>query len=186
MPRIFKLLHDCAHFTFQQGNVQNPSSQATESFQMYKINLEKAKESKIKQPTSIGLQKKQGDSRKISTSVSLTMLNPLTVWIKTNCEKFLMRQEQHSVLLASYETCMQVRVQSQNWTTDCFKLGKENVRALYCHTAYLTYKQIISCKIFDCMKNKLESTLSGEISTTYDMQMTPHKWQKAKRSLRAS
>ena len=82
--RKFKLLHNCAHFTCQQGNVENPSSQATESFQMYNIDLEKAEESEIKLPISIGSQKKQGNSRKISTSASLTMLNPLSVQIKTN------------------------------------------------------------------------------------------------------
>ena len=39
--------------------------------------------------TSIGSQEKQESSRKTSTSASLTMLNPLTVWITTNCGKFL-------------------------------------------------------------------------------------------------
>ena len=46
--------------------------------------LEKAKEPEIKLPTSVGSQKKQENSRKTSTSASLTMLKPLTVWITTN------------------------------------------------------------------------------------------------------
>ena len=53
-----------------------------------------------------------------------------------------------------------------------FKLGKEYVKAVYCHLAYLTYMQSISCKMPDWMKHKLESRLPGEISITSDMQMT--------------
>ena len=58
------------------------------------------------------------------------------------------------------------------------KLGKEYIKAVYCHRAYLTYTQSASCKMLDWMKHKLESRLLGEISTTSDMQMTPHLWQK--------
>ena len=48
----------------------------------------KAKEPEIKMPTSTGSSKKQENSRKTSTSASLTILNSLTVWITTNCGKF--------------------------------------------------------------------------------------------------
>ena len=58
------------------------------------------------------------------------------------------------------------------------KLGKEYVKAVYCHPAYLTYMQSTSCKMPDWMKHKLESRLPGEISTTSDMWMTPSLWQK--------
>ena len=60
------------------------------------------------------------------------------------------------------------------------KLGKEYVKAVYCHSAYLNYKQSTSCEILDWMKHKLESRLLGEISITSDMQMTPPLWQKVK------
>ena len=53
------------------------------------------------------------------------------------------------------------------------KLGKEYVKALYCHPAYLTYMQSTSCKMPDWMNQKLESRLPEEISVTSDMQMTP-------------
>ena len=62
------------------------------------------------------------------------------------------------------------------------KLGKEYVKALYCHLAYLTYKQSTSYKMPGWMKHKLESRLLGETSTTSDMQMTLPLWQKAKRN----
>ena len=51
---------------------------------MYKLDLEMAEEPEIKFPASTGSQKIQGNSRKTSASASLTMLNPLGVWIITN------------------------------------------------------------------------------------------------------
>ena len=53
------------------------------------------------------------------------------------------------------------------------KLGKEYVKAEYCHPAYLTYMQSTPCEMPDWMKHKVESRLLGEISITSDMQMTP-------------
>ena len=50
------------------------------------------------------------------------------------------------------------------------KLGKEYLKAVYCHPAYLTYMQNISCKMPGWMKHKLESRLLEEISITSDMQ----------------
>jgi len=68
-----------------------------ENFQIYKLDLEKAEEPEIKLPKS---QKKQHqktsqknleNSRKTSTSASLTMLKPSTVWITTKYGKFFKR-----------------------------------------------------------------------------------------------
>ena len=53
------------------------------------------------------------------------------------------------------------------------KLGKEYVKAVYCHPAYLSYMQSTSSEMLGWMKHKLESRLLGEISITSDMQMTP-------------
>ena len=46
------------------------------------------------------------------------------------------------------------------------KLGKEYVKAIYCHSAYLTYMQSTSCEMLGWMKHELKSTLTGEISIT--------------------
>ena len=62
------------------------------------------------------------------------------------------------------------------------KLGKEYIRAVYCHPDYLTYLQSISREMPGWMKLKMESTLPGEMSITSDMQMTPPLWEKAKRN----
>ena len=60
------------------------------------------------------------------------------------------------------------------------KLGKEYIKAVYFHLAYLTSMQSTSCEMPGWMKHKLESRLLGEISITSDTQMTPLLWQKAK------
>ena len=62
------------------------------------------------------------------------------------------------------------------------KSGKEYVKAVYCHPAYLTYLKSMSCEMLGWMKHKLGSRLLGEISITSDMQMTPPLWQKAKKN----
>ena len=62
------------------------------------------------------------------------------------------------------------------------KLGKEYVKAVYGHPAYLTYMQTSSCEMPGWMKHKLESRLLGEISITSDTHMTPPLRQKAKKN----
>ena len=52
------------------------------------------------------------------------------------------------------------------------KLGKECFKAVYCHSAYLTYMHSTSYEMLGWMKHKLESRLWGEISITSDMQIT--------------
>ena len=58
------------------------------------------------------------------------------------------------------------------------KLGKEYVKAVSCHPAYLTSVQSTSCEMVGWMKHKLESRLLGEMSITSGMQMTPPLWEK--------
>ena len=70
---------------------------------------------------------------------------------------------------------MQVKKQQlepdmEQWTGS--KLGKEYIKAVYRHPAYLTHMQSTSCKRPGWMKHKLESSVLGEISITSDMQMT--------------
>ena len=117
----------------------------TKNFQMFELDLEKAEEPEIKFPASTASSKKQESSRKTPTFALLTMPELLTVWITTNCGKFLKRWEYQTTLPASWETCMQVKKQqleldTEQWTGS--KLGKEYIKALYCHLAYLTYMLI--------------------------------------------
>ena len=62
------------------------------------------------------------------------------------------------------------------------KSGKEYVKAVYCHPAYLTYMQSTSWEMLGWMKHKLKSRLMGEISITSDTQMTPPLWQKVNKN----
>ena len=48
------------------------------------------------------------------------------------------------------------------------KSGKEYIKAVYCHPAYLSYMQSTSCEMPGCMNHKLESRLLGETSMTCD------------------
>ena len=62
------------------------------------------------------------------------------------------------------------------------KLGKEYLKPVYCHSAYLTYRQKKSFKMPGWMKHNLESRLPGEISVPSDTQMTPPLWKKEKKN----
>ena len=86
---------------------------------------------------------------------------------------------------ASWETCMQVKKQQLEPDMEQqtgSKSGKEYVKAVYCHSAYLTDMQSTSWEMLGWMKHKLESRLPEEISITSDMQMTPPLWQKVKKT----
>ena len=70
------------------------------------------------------------------------MLKPLNVWITTSWGTFLKRWEYQTTLPAPWEICVQVK--KQQWEPDMEEqtgsnLGKEYVKAVYCHPAYLTY-----------------------------------------------
>ena len=79
---------------------------------------------------------------KTSTSALLIMPKALTVWITTNCGKFLKKWEYQTTFPASWEICMQVKKQQLEPDVEQqtgSRLGKEYVKAVYCHPAYLTY-----------------------------------------------
>ena len=149
---------------------------------MFKLDLEKAEEPEIKLPTSAGSSKKQESSRETSTSALLTMAKPLTVWFTTDW-KILQEMgipDHLTCLLRNLYAGQEVTVRTGHGTTDWFQIGKEYVKAVYCHPAYLTYMQSTSWEMLGWMKHKLEWRLLGEISVTSHVQMTPPLWQKAK------
>ena len=93
---------------------------------MFKLDLEKAEEPEIKLSTSTGPKKKQESSRKTSTSASLTMLKPLTVWITTNW-KILKEMELLDYLnsfLRKLYAGQEVTVRTRHETMDWFKIRK--------------------------------------------------------------
>ena len=112
------------------------------------------------------------------------MPKPLTVWITTNCGKLLeMGIPDHlACLLRNLYAGQEATVRTGHGTMDWFKLGKEYVKAVYSHPAYLTYMQSTSCETPGWMKHKLESRSLEEILITSDIQMTPPFLQKVKRN----
>ena len=98
---------------------------------------------------------KQVNSRKTSASVSWTTRKPLTVWIRTDCGKFWKRWDYQTTLPASWEICMQVKKQQLEpdmGQQTGSKLGKEYIKAIYCHPAGLTSMQSTSCEMLGWMK----------------------------------
>ena len=109
---------------------------------MYKLNVEKAEKPEI---IWWDHRKSKRIKKKKSISASLTMLKLLTVWMTTNCGKFLKRWEYQTMLSAS---CMQVKKKQLEWDMEQqtgSKFGKEYTDAVYCHPAYLTSMQSTLC-----------------------------------------
>ena len=96
------------------------------NFQMFKLDLEKAEESEIKLPTSVGSSKKQESSRKTSTSVLLTMPKSLTVWIPTNWKilKEMGIPDHLTCLFRNLYAGQEATVRSGHGTTDWFQIRK--------------------------------------------------------------
>ena len=96
------------------------------NFQMFKLDLEKAEEPEIKLPTSIGSLEKQESSRKTSTSALLTTQKPLTVWITTDCGKFLKRWEYQTSWPASWNLYagQEATIRTRAGTIDWFQTSK--------------------------------------------------------------
>ena len=113
---------------------------------MHKLDLEKAEEPEIKLPTSVGSQKKQESSRKTSISESLIKLKPLTMWITTNCGKFL------EMGIPDHITCLLRNLYAHqeatgHGTMDCFQTGRGVPQGCVLSPAYLTYMQSTSHKM---------------------------------------
>ena len=115
----------------------------TVNIQMLKLVLENVEEPEIKLPTSAGSSKKQESSRKTSVSALLTMPKPLTVWITINWRilKEIGIPVHLTSLLRNLYAGQEATVRTGHGTTDWFQIGKEYVKAVYCHPVYLTYTQ---------------------------------------------
>ena len=148
--RMFKLLHNCTHLTLvkQCSKFSKPGFRSTwtVNFQMFKLDLEKAKEPEIKLPTSIGSLIKQKSSRKTSTSALLTMLS---LWL-CGSQQTVENSERDGNIRPSYlppekSVCrsrnkLELDMEQQTGS----KSGKEYIKAVHYHPAYLTYMESTS------------------------------------------
>ena len=164
------------------------NNKKTEKFQMYmcKLGLEKQRNQKSNSQHLLNYRKSKGipeknkkqktknKKQKTSIPASLAVLKVLTVWITTNCGNFIKGWEYQTTLPASWKACVQVKTQhlelDMEQQTDS-KLGKEYIKAIYCHLVYITFMQSTSFEILSWINNKLEKRLSGKTATTSDMQM---------------
>ena len=111
---------------------------------MFKLDLEKAEKAETKLPTSTGLPKKPESSRK--TSALLTTPKPLTV-DHNKLWKILQEMgipDHLTYLLRNLYVGQEATVRTGHGTVDWSKLGKEYIKDVYCHLAYLTYMQSTS------------------------------------------
>ena len=95
------------------------------------------------------------------------MLRPSTVWIITNWKILEERgiPDHHTCLLRKLCAGQEETVRNRKWINGLdSKSGKEYVKAVYCHPAYLTSMQSTSCEMPGWMNYKLESRFPGEIS----------------------
>ena len=129
-----------------------------QQLQIFKLDLGKAEEPEIKLPTSIGSYKKQESSRKTSISASLTTPKLLTMWITTNCGKFLeMGIPDHlACLLRNLFAGQEAIIRTRHGTTDWFQIEKRVYQ-----DCVLSPCSFNICKIYremlGWMKHKLES-----------------------------
>ena len=118
------------------------------NFLMYKLSWEKAKAPEIKLLTFVGSWRKQSSSRE-HLFCFFDCTKVLTVWITTNCGKFLKGWEYQNTLPVSWETCLWVKKQQSEWVMEQqtgSKLENDYLKAGYGHPVYLTYIWSASCE----------------------------------------
>ena len=157
----------------------------TVNFQIFKLfDLEKAAETEIKLATPFGSSKKVREFQKKSTSALLTMPRPLTVWITTNCGKFLKKWEYQITWPASWEICMQVKkqVRTGNGTTDWFQIEKGVCQGYVLSPCLFNLYAEYIMRNAGLDEAQAGIKISRRISITSDMQMSPRLLQKTKKN----
>ena len=150
------------------------SNMWTVNFQMFKLDLEKAEEPEINCQHPLDHQ----NSKEFQKNIHFCFIDYAKAFEYVNHNKLWKILKEMGV--PDYLTCLlrklfvdkEATVRNGHGTIGS-KLGKECIRAVYCHPAYLTYMQSTSCKMPGWMNHKLKSRLLREISATSDMQMIP-------------
>ena len=131
---------------------------------MFKLVLEKAEEPEIKLPTSVGSSKKLESSRKAFTFCFIDYPKAFDCVDNTKQWKILQEMgipDNLTCLLRNLYAGQEARVRTRLEQQIGSKLGKEYVKAVYCHAVHLTYIRSTSCEMLGWMKHKLESRLPG-------------------------
>ena len=160
--RMLKLLHSCTHFTCQQGNAQIPSSQASTVHEMRISRCTSwiQKRQRNQRPNcqhQLDHRKSKGIPEKhlllfIDFSKPFDCVDENKLW-KILTEK---RIPNHlTCFLRNLHAGQEAAIRTGHGMTDWFQIGKEYVKVVYCHPAYLTYMQSTSCKMLGWMKFRL-------------------------------
>ena len=116
------------------------------NFQMFKLDLEKAEEPEIKLPTSVGSSKKQEFQKNIyfcfiDYAKAFDCVDHSKLW---KILKEMGIPDHLTCLLRKLYAGQEATARTRHGTADWFQIGKGEVKALYCHPAYLTYMQSTS------------------------------------------
>ena len=149
---------------------------------MFKLDLDKAEKPEIKLPTSTGSSKKQEFKKNIyfcfiDYANAFDCVDHSKLW-KTLQEMGIL--DHLTCLLGNLYAGQEATVRTRHEQQTSLKLEKVYIKAVYCHSAYLTYPQSTSYKMPGWMKHKLESRLPRELLA--NKQMIPLLWQKVKKN----
>ena len=184
---MLKLLHSCTHALVKWcSKFSKPGFNGmwTMHFRMFKLDLEKAEGTRDQIANICWIIEKAREFQKniyfcfIDYTKAFDYVDHNKLW------KILKEMEIPDLLtclLRNLYTGQEVTEPDMKQQTGS-NSGKEYVKAVYCHPAYLNYMQSTSCEMPGWMKHSLESRLMGKISITLDMQMTPPLRQKAKKN----
>ena len=150
---------------------------------MFKLDLEKAEEPEIELPTSPGSSKKQESPRKTSSALLATP-KPLTVWITTNCGKFLEIgiPDHLTCLLRNLYACQEAAVRTGHGTTDWFQIRKRIHEG--CILSPCLFNLYAECIIrnLGLDEAQAEIKIAKRNSNNLRYTMTPPLWQQVKRN----
>ena len=154
------------------------------NFQMFKLDFKKSEEPEIKLPTFLGSLKKQEGSRK--TSIYALLTTKTFDCVDHNKLRKILQEvgiPDHLIcLLRNLCAGQEATGRTRPGTKDWFQIRKGVYQGCILSLYLLIYMQSTSWETLGWMKHKVESKLTGEISVTSDMQMTPPLWQKAKKN----
>ena len=177
---MFKLLHNCTHLTRQQSNTQNSPSEAsivheqrTSRFSSWIQKTQRNQRSDYQHP--LGHRK----SKRVPDNIYFCFIDYAKDFDYVHHNELWKIVQEMGI--PAYLTCLlrnlcagqEATVGTRHGTMAWFHLGKGIYQSVYCHPAYLTDMQSTSCELLGWMKHRLDSRLTGEISVTSDMQMTP-------------
>ena len=177
---MFKLLQNYTHFTGQQGNAQNPASQAStvgeSKSSRYSSWIEKRQRNQIANICWI-IEKAREFQKNICFIVYTKAF--VIVWITTNWEilKEMGIPDHLTCLLRNLHADQEAAVRIRQGTTDWFQIGKGVRQCCILSPCLFNFMQSKSWEMLDWMKHKQESRLLGEISIASGMHMTPPLWQ---------